>query len=151
MSRYRHTNRLVTEKSGKVLCLSNNNLPCDDQPNSEDEQLLRRILCHLMAELDNQDQTHLKIHVSLAMPMTLRALASANANTSRQSGGITFWVDDHRHTLCVTNLAGTDSPKPNDWLATLYRGPAQCDLALVSVSLGWSASLCSGAGRRASG
>lgn len=119
----RHSDRLLRIKRG--------NLPTFGKPSSQrqaEEVLLRRIKCYLMTELDNQDQTHLKIYVSLAMPTALNDL----------SKDIPFHIDDQRHTLCVSNLSGTGLPEENNWLATVYRGTRATGVVAASVSLGCS-------------
>lgn len=93
-----------------------------------EEALLRRIKCHLLTELDKQTQTHLKIYVSLAMPITLPALAN----------DITFYIDDQPHTLRATDLGGSGLPEENNWLTTVYRGTAFNGVTVASVSLGCS-------------
>lgn len=119
----RHSDRLLRIKRG--------NLPTFGKPSSQrqaEEALLRRIKCHLMTELDNQDLTHLKIYVSLAMPTALNDLTN----------DIPFHIDDQRHTLCISSLSGTGLPEENNWLATVYLGTSATGSVAASVSLGCS-------------
>ncbi|WP_028672598.1 hypothetical protein [Saccharospirillum impatiens] len=124
-------NRTARDQTASVFCLNSNNanpnlkLSGDKQA---EEALLRRIKCHLMTELDQQAQTHLKIYVSLAMPTTLQALVN----------DVTFYVDDQRHTLRVTDLSGSGLPQENNWLATVCQGPAARGALMATVSLGYT-------------
>lgn len=125
------SNRTLHRLSASVHCLDNGKTPRTGKPSRQqqsEEALLRRIKCHLMTELDYQDQTHLKIYVSLAMPTSLQALTN----------DITFHVDDQRHTLRVTDLGGHNLPEENNWQAMVYRGTAASGIVAASASLGCS-------------
>ncbi len=118
-------------RTASLQCLDDRKTLRTSQPSRQhqaEEALLRRIKCHLLTELDNQTQTHLKIYVSLAMPTALKGLAN----------DITFHVDDQRHTLQVSNLSGSGLPEENNWLATVYLGSAAKGVAMASVSLGYT-------------
>lgn len=131
--------RAVSERNTPSHCLARNTdtRSCKTTARRPDEEtLLRRILCHLMAELDRNDQTHLKIYVSLAMPTSLRGLAGAESRD--QPGEIPFYIDDQRHTLCVSDLGGAGLPQQDNWLATVYLGTAVNGIVMASVSLGSS-------------